>query len=153
MWNIAPNVTVKRVLCVCRMRACKYIKLFASKYIFSYSLFSTPPSLLPLPSSQDQQSILFCLAAVLHICDISFASDDEGSLVANPDKVETVARLLQVDSPELAACLIQEAVVTRGERSEIKNTLCSNTSSVLDISTVVSRVSAPYAENRMLLYM
>ena len=50
---------------------------------------------------------------------MSFASDDEGSLVSNPDKVEVVARLLQVDSQELSACLIQEAVVTRGMRNEL----------------------------------
>ena len=70
----------------------------------------------PPPCVQDQQSILYCLASVLHICDVSFASEDEGSAVSNPDKVETVAKLLQVDPQELAACLVQEAVVTRGER-------------------------------------
>ena len=70
---------------------------------------------LPFFSPKDQESLLRCLASVLHICDVSFsAADEEGSSVTNPSQVELVAELLQVDSKELTACFVQEATVTRG---------------------------------------
>ena len=66
---------------------------------------------------KDQESLLRCLASVLHICDVSFCAADEGSSLSNPSQVEMIAELLQVDPKELAACLIQEATVTRGRCS------------------------------------
>lgn len=69
------------------------------------------PSLI---SKQDQESLLHCLASVLHICDVCFVKDEEGSSISNLNKVEVAADLLQVDAKELCSCFTQEAMVTRG---------------------------------------
>ena len=67
-----------------------------------------------LLSKQDQESLLHCLASVLHICGVCFIKDGEGSSISNLNKVEVSADLLQVDAKELVSCFTQEAMVTRG---------------------------------------
>ena len=37
---------------------------------------------------QDEQRLLEAIAGVLHVCDISFAPDEEGSVITNPHKVQ-----------------------------------------------------------------
>jgi len=59
---------------------------------------------------------LQALAAVLHICDITFEPKDEGCAVTTPTKVELVANLLQVGKDELLSCLTTENMVTKGKR-------------------------------------
>ena len=54
------------------------------------------------------------MASVLHICDMCFVKDGEGSSISNLNRVEVAADLLQVDARELASCFTQEALVTRG---------------------------------------
>jgi len=67
-------------------------------------------------SKDDEQSLLQAMAGVLHICDVSFSPNGEGSVIINPHKVELVSGLLQVDLQELSSCLVQEVTVTRGEQ-------------------------------------
>ena len=63
---------------------------------------------------QDEYNLLQSLAAVLHVCDVCFEAKEEGSSVTNMQQVKIVADLLQVDSEELALCLVQEVMITRG---------------------------------------
>ena len=37
---------------------------------------------------QDEQRLLEAISGVLHVCDISFAPDEEGSVITNPHKVQ-----------------------------------------------------------------
>ena len=37
---------------------------------------------------QDEQRLLEAIAGVLHVCDISFAPNEEGSVITNPHKVQ-----------------------------------------------------------------
>ncbi len=66
---------------------------------------------------QDEHSILTTLAAILHMCDVTFepsGEHGEASKITNPEKATVAAQLLEVDHEELLASLIQEASVMRG---------------------------------------
>ncbi len=65
---------------------------------------------------KDERDIIQALAAVLHICDITFEPKDEGCEISNPSKVGVVAELLQVSTEEFISCLTTETMKTRGEK-------------------------------------
>ena len=54
------------------------------------------------------------LAAVVHILDVTFDPREEGMGLSNPSLTSVIAGLLQIDPRELALCLVQEAMITRG---------------------------------------
>ena len=54
------------------------------------------------------------LAAIVHILDVTFNPREEGVELSNPSLTSVIAGLLQIDPRELALCLVQEAMITRG---------------------------------------
>ncbi len=54
------------------------------------------------------------LAAIVHILDVTFDPKEEGMGLSNPSLTSVIAGLLQIDPGELALCLVQEAMITRG---------------------------------------
>ena len=63
---------------------------------------------------QEENRLLQTLAAIIHICDVTFDPNDEGCRLSNPSLTAVIADFLQIDSEELAQCLVQEAMITRG---------------------------------------
>ena len=49
------------------------------------SVTNLPPCML---FYQDEQRLLEAISGVLHVCDISFAPDEEGSVITNPHEVQ-----------------------------------------------------------------
>ena len=75
---------------------------------------------------QDEGELLEALAAVLHICDVTFVSseDDEdsgrssragGVRVSSHAHIDMIADMLQVEPDDLLSCLTTETIFTRGK--------------------------------------
>ena len=70
-------------------------------------------------SKEDEISLLNALAAVLHLCDISFIPEgtNKAAKVKNPDVLETACQLLGVDPSDLGTSLIEDTHVIHGEQT------------------------------------
>ena len=70
-------------------------------------------------SKEDEISLLNALAAVLHLCDISFIPEgtNKRAKVKNPDVLETACQLLGVDPYDLGTSLIEDTHVIHGEQT------------------------------------
>ena len=77
---------------------------------------------------KDESELLEALAAVLHICDVTFVSSEDentdssepgGTRISSPTHIETIAELLQVESDDLVSCLTTETIYTRGKRRRL----------------------------------
>ena len=70
-------------------------------------------------SKDDEISLLNALAAVLHLCDISFIPEgtNKAAKVKNTDVLENACHLLGVESFDLGTSLIEEAHVIHGEQT------------------------------------
>jgi myosin-7 len=66
----------------------------------------------------EQEGIMICLAAVLHIGNVTFKAKDkgEGCQVANPKVTQTISNLLSCPQAQLETCLCQRVNFIRGEK-------------------------------------
>jgi len=73
--------------------------------------------------SKDESELLEALAAIIHICDVTFeSSEDEETSSSEPGGirisshacVETISELLQVEPDDLVSCVTTETIYTRG---------------------------------------
>nr|XP_022343398.1 unconventional myosin-XVI-like isoform X4 [Crassostrea virginica] len=69
-------------------------------------------------TSEEIQSILLLLAALLHLGDITFGcqGNHDAAIVNNHDKLNLVSGMLEVSSQELGSALVAEYSVMRGEQ-------------------------------------
>lgn len=80
------------------------------------------------------------LAAIVHILDVTFNPREEGVELSNPSLTSVIAGLLQIDPRELALCLVQEAMITRGMYMYVYS-LCRRWSYTLQNQLLLSLLS------------